>query len=242
MLRALRDLRHRRHLQRRSVLAAAPYPLSRYRDFLVRAKAARRVRLLSFNDNPAGTDGRARFYVRHDVDMAGCVANLALLLAVDVELEAPAAVFVRVDGEDYDPALCRAAVEEFRPAGVSFGLHTACYTHDDPFAVFERELGAFESFFGFPPDSFTIHGLGEIAMDRRLRFCDEVLSRMSTYGLRASDCHPRLRSYRHIVQDCNVDPRTAPARCMYEDYETVAPFLLPDANYLLLTHPCYWRP
>src|SRR5690606_35606760 len=120
------------------------------------------------------------------------------------------------------------------------GLHTRCYVDEDPIASFVREVDIFEQVFGFRPRTFTIHGLGDYRADIRAAFCEELVARRTDFGITFTDCTPALRRYDMIFQDCDIDPQTG-QRCMYSD---LADFpLLPRGgrDYLVLTHPCYWK-
>lgn len=246
----LADLRRRHHLARRRRFAEAPYPSALYRGLLERLKGDAGCRLLPFADTTTPDGRTARVRVRHDIDTAGCVANMTAMTALDAALGVPAAVYVRVDGEDYDPADARAGVERCRALGAEVGLHTACYVADDAPARFREEIDIFAACFGFAPTSFTMHGLGAFRAAQREAFCAAVIHRLPTYGMRFTDCRPEVRTYDYVFEDCHQATDGAAGangaagrtgRFLYDDFCAASGFLRRGRDHLVLTHPCYWR-
>jgi hypothetical protein len=235
----LRRRRHLRYLRDRRPSAFAPYDRGIYRRLLGQIRASG-VHTPPFTAAPAtGADG-PQLYLRHDVDLPACVPGLPALIDADLAAGLPAAVYIRTDGEAYDPRELAGTVERYRAAGIEFGLHSSCYARDDVFAAFAEELERFRGAFGFWPDSFTMHGLGDHRLDTRLRFCAEIAGRLQEFGLRFSDCHASLREYRYALEDCHRDPGSG-RRFIYDDFRRLPRFFEPGGSYLVLTHPGYWR-
>ncbi|WP_211099612.1 polysaccharide deacetylase family protein [Azospirillum agricola] len=227
-------------MEQRRFYATSPYPIALYRRFLEQALAFRRCEIRPFTEASFGDGPRARLYVRHDIDTAACVANTPALLEIDRELGIPAAVYVRVDDEDYPAESCRAMVSRCHEIGLEVGLHTACYTHDDSFAAFSDELDKFTTLFGFSPLSFTMHGLGTKRQLERQDFCAKIIKSMKKYGLRFTDCRPEFRNYDYVIEDCHLEGGGSNQRFLYNDVYRIPKFFRPSRDYLFLTHPCYW--
>lgn len=217
----------------------APYSFQVYRSILQRVDR-QGLPVRSFTEAASHSE-RSSIFLRHDVDTAACVENTDSLLQIEADFGWPSATFIRVDGEEYDPEALRSIVAQRRSSDVVFGLHTACYIDDDPFAFFRRELDRFAEVFGFRAQTFTVHGLGSFRAEVRQTFSEGIVERMAEFGIVASDCSARLRRYDMVFQDCDIDPQTG-RRIMYDDMARL-PWLPPRGgrNYLLLTHPCYWR-
>lgn len=237
LLQRIEDWHLRQVRGRRRIAAFAPYPFAFY-DTILRRVLRQRLAVPPF-DVPAG-DGTTMLFLRHDIDLPGCVEGLAPILDIEAGHNLPSATFIRVDREDYEPEALRTLVAERRKPGIAFGLHTACYLDDDPFATFRKELDVFGDLFGFRPQTFTIHGLGERRVDVRASFCDEVVARRDEFGIAFTDCTPAMRRYDMIFQDCDIDPESR-RRCMYSDLAKLPVLPRRGRNYLVLTHPCYWR-
>ncbi|WP_448207920.1 hypothetical protein [Azospirillum sp. sgz302134] len=240
-LTSIRAWRRRSLWRAPAIVATAPYPIDVYRTTLRRLLGRRGVTVFPFTSRAAIPRGQTVLFVRHDVDTRDCVRNMGRLLAVDHELGIPAATYIRVDGIDYDPAECREEVARQKALGMEVGLHSSCYLEDDFFGAFRRELDVFQGLFGFAPVSFTMHGLGAVRTAERTAFTEAVPGRLDEFGIAFSDCNVRLRTYRHVVQDCNLDQRAPGRRCMYVDFAKPEVFLEPGHALLLLTHPCYWQ-
>lgn len=242
----------RRYLANRRPLAEAPYLASLYRDLLQRLKTDPRCRFQPFTDTTIPDGRTARIRVRHDVDTPGCIANMVAMVTLDASLGVPAAIYVRVDGDDYDPGAAKEAVGRCRALGADVGLHASCYLADDAWGRFRQEIAVFTNHFGFAPASFTMHGLGAYRAAERQAFCAAVVHRLADFGMRFTDCRPEVRSYDHVFEDCHLVDGYASAapgmtaagagrRCLHPDFAAIPRFLRRGLDYLVLTHPCYWR-
>jgi hypothetical protein len=221
--------------------AASPYPIALYERFLVSVLERSAGGVAQFNAPPPRQWERGLVIVRHDVDTAACVEGLAALLDVDRSHHVPAATFLRTDGLDYDPLRAAAVVRRYRGIpGLTFGLHTSCYLHDDFMGAFGRETRKFEEVFGFRPDTFTVHGLGSVRADVRRQFVDTVRRDLGAAGFSFSDCHPDFRHYDYVVEDCHLDVESR-TRFVYDDIVAAPGWIARGEVCLLLTHPCYWR-
>lgn len=232
-------LRKRRYLARRRRLCEAPYPVALYRGLLAQAKARVGLRLPRFDAPPAaGAD--LRLFLRHDVDTVACVERLPLLVEADLDAGFAVPVYLRTDGIDYDPRTARDVAANLVRAGVEIGLHSSCYLADDPEAAFRAEGERFADCFGVRPRSFTMHGLGEVRLAQRLAFVAEAARGLDRLGYAFTDADPSLRRYDYVITDCHPDP-VAGTRFIYDDIERLPRFLARGRDYLVLTHPCYWR-
>jgi hypothetical protein len=236
-LRAARE----RYARRRGPAYFAPYDVSIYRTFLGAIRAQSNVEVLPFvSHGDGGSGSRAKFYFRHDIDTAECVKNLPALLEADAEYAVPCGVYVRTDGAEYDPSSLSALAPKYRDRAVEFGLHTGCYVHDDYWGAFEAELEAFRSALGFEATSVTVHGLGSFRHAVRIQFAEGLPARAAEYGISFTDCNPAYRQYEYVYEDCHLQQADA-RRFIYDDFVGAPKFVVRGANYLVLTHPCYWR-
>jgi hypothetical protein len=87
---------------------------------------------------------------------------------------------------------------------------------------------------------FARHGLGDQHLQRRLAFTDYAAANLAELGFDYSDCTADLRPYHLVFQDCDVDPVNG-KRAIYSEMETLPPLMRYGHNYLVLTHPCYWK-
>jgi hypothetical protein len=223
---------------RRKPAAHAPYSLGLYRSIVQRAKR-QGLAITQFDARPA-VARESRIFFRHDIDFVECVNGAAVMLDINLQENIPGSVFLRVDGENYRPEDASELVNFYKAKGVLFGLHTSCYTDADYLTVLEREREIFLRTYGFEARAFTVHGLGELHLDRRLAFRAYASAHLSELGFDYSDCSADLRPYHRVFQDCDVDPANG-KRAIYSDMETLPPLLRRGHNYLVLTHPCYWR-
>jgi hypothetical protein len=230
--------RLRQVLARREVALHAPYPVVLYRS-IVRQSKMQGLPIGRFTD-PQPVMPVTRIFFRHDIDYAGCVSNASILLDVNREEGVPAAVFLRMDGEGYHPEEAIEMVQAYKSDDIIFGLHTSCYTHVDYLSAFARERETFLRTYGFEARTFTVHGLGQLHLQRRLEFTSYATAHLTDLGFDASDCTADLRPYHLVFQDCDLDPVDG-RRAIYTEMKTLPPLLPRCHNYLVLTHPCYWQ-
>ncbi len=220
-----------------AVAAAAPYDGAVYDGFLSMVAAERAARWRKFGQ--AGDPGAANWWHRHDIDTLACLRNLPSLLEIDVRHGVPSAVFFRpedeVDGYEWREA--KRIIREFAPHGIEFGLHTMCYSYPDPWIRLRHELNTYAESLGAPAEYLTFHGLGKAHAAARAVVQSELPRRMREFGLLFSDCDPALRGYHHVVEDCHLADAQ---RVLKTDFMSPPP-ALPGAQFLLLTHPCYWK-
>jgi hypothetical protein len=214
-----------------------PFPNSLYRSLILQIKV-QRLKIAPFEDRTPVPTG-SRMFFRHDIDYAGCVSGAGALLDVDREEGVPAAVFLRMDGEDYHPEEAIKMVEAYKGDNITFGLHTSCYTHENYLAALERERQIFARTLGFEARTFTVHGLGKLHLHRRLAFTAYATAHLYELGFDYSDCTADLRPYHRVFQDCDRAPANG-KRAIYSDMTKLPPLLRHGHNYLVLTHPCYW--
>lgn len=230
--------RLRRAFARREVAVHAPYPVDLYRSIVRQAKR-QGLPIGRFTD-PQPVDLVTRIFFRHDIDYAACVSGAATLLDVNREEGVPVAVFLRMDGEEYHPEEAIEMVQAYKSDDITFGLHTSCYTHEDYLSALALERETFLRTYGFEARTFTVHGLGQLHLKRRLEFTSYATAHLATLGFEYSDCTADLRPYHLVFQDCDLDPVDG-RRAIYSEMETLPPLLRRGHNYLVLTHPCYWQ-
>ena len=242
-LRSMRNrysaVRQERYLKGRKIACCAPFPSRIYRSLLLHVLNNPKVQVLPFATSDRFPTGCANLFVRHDIDTAGCIRNMALLLDVDRELGVPAGIYFRTDEKEYALASHRDEIQVYRAAGLEIGLHTVCYVEDDYLGAFSEETKLFAQALGFRPTSFTVHGLGPYRMDVRLRFCEEICGRLGEFGYVFSDCCPHLRTYEYTIHDSHWNEKEH-IRFIYTDFLRLPSLLRRGKNYILLTHPGYW--
>lgn len=225
-------------INKRCKLQVSPYPLKIY-SALLENLIETDATFPNFIER-GSIDGR-RVYVRHDVDTAACVENLAETLEIDQKYGIRSGVYFRLDAEDYDFESLSKLIADVDKQGFEVGVHTSCYDYDDPIPQFKRETERFRTVTGIAPRSFTLHGLGRKSHLARLRFRRYMARNLRSFGYAFSDCHVSLRKYRYVVEDCHTQ-QTDGQRFIYNDFQSCAPMLASNTCMLILTHPCYWRP
>jgi hypothetical protein len=236
---AARDRAKQRYILARRPHAHAPHDVAVYAQLLQQARRARGLDLAPFLERKTG-GRKPRLYFRHDVDTADCVRMLPQLIEANLKEGVPSPVYIRMDGTEYEPAALAGSVAKYRGQGVEFGLHSSCYTQDDYLAALRREIDGFTRCFGFPPRSMTVHGLGDHRLAVREQFSAEIVERLAEFGFAFTDCDVRMRRYDYVITDCHPEPGSD-RRHIYDDMLRLPRFFQPDRDYLVLTHPCYWR-
>lgn len=236
---AARDNAKHRYIRNRRPHAYAPHDAAIYGELLHQARRTRGLDLPRFTEQKKG-GGKPRLYFRHDVDTQDCVSMLPKLIEWNLSEGVASPVYIRTDGTDYDPASVTPAVAKYRARGVEFGLHSSCYTQDDYMGTLRQEIARFEECFGFRPRSLTVHGLGEFRAEIRERFAHEIVERLAEFGFAFTDCDARMRRYDYVITDCHPEPGSN-RRHIYDDMLSLPRFFHPGRDYLVLTHPCYWR-
>jgi hypothetical protein len=235
---AARDRAKDRYIKARRPVAYAPHDAAIYGKLLREARGTRDLEIPRFTAaTPA--NGKPRLYLRHDVDTQACVAMLPALIEMNLAEGVASPVYIRTDGTDYDPAALADVVAKFR-GRVEFGLHSSCYVHDDYIGALRGEIDRFERCFGFRPQSLTVHGLGDFRLETRERFTKEIVDRLAEFGFAFTDCDARMRRYDYVITDCHPEPGSN-RRHIYDDMLRLPRFFQPGRDYLVLTHPCYWR-
>ena len=232
--------REKRYTKRRKVLMIAPYPTALYATFLSQCQGSKRIQIHPFTEQNITDGSRVHLFVRHDIDTKTCIQKIHLLLDIDQDLGIQAGVYFRVDDREYRLSDYRNVIQALRPRGLEIGLHTLCYLEDDYLSAFRRETGKFFDELGFKPRSFTVHGLGPQRLEVRLRFYEEVAPRLGEFGYEFCDCHSLWRKYHYVIEDCHRDEGKE-ALYIYDDFSEPPSFLGLGDNFLILTHPCYWK-
>jgi hypothetical protein len=228
-----------RYVTARRPHAFAPHDAAIYGRLLQQARRSRGLEVPGFTDaKPAA--GRPRLYFRHDVDTQHCVTMLPKLVELNLAEGVESPVYIRTDMTDYDPRSLVATVKRYGGRGVEFGLHSSCYTRDDYLGALREEIQRFGDCFGFAPRSMTVHGLGEHRLETRERFSKEIVDRLTEFGFTFTDCDPRMRRYDYVITDCHPEPGSN-RRYICDDMLNLPRFFQAGRDYLVLTHPCYWR-
>jgi hypothetical protein len=241
----------RRFAASRAVWMRGPYPIGRYGEALDAVLEA------GFRTPPFGSGERPGavpdVFFRHDIDLAACPARVEPMVAAALRRAiVPGVYFQANDRAPYVLRECRGLAQELMSGGAEIGLHTICYTAEDPFAMLAEERARFEDALGISPRSFNAHGLGRYMLSERLAFYRKIdAARLKQLGFAFSDLHPGLRRYDHVAEDCHaVDAEAAASRTdpfalarpeerLMRDDVLGLPRLR-GLRYLVLTHPGYW--
>ena len=156
-------------------LSRAPHSLSLYDALLGNLrKTYSNVRFLPLEEHVRSRPGanELRVVLRHDLDTAACVERALLLAGVEAQHGVLSSWFVRVDAFHYRPSQCGDLVASLVEKGHRVGLHTAAYLSRDALGELRDAAAEFETSFGFPPSSFTVHGFLQppLLRERRLAF------------------------------------------------------------------------
>ncbi len=185
-------------------------------------------------------DYRASVFFRHDIDYLGCVRNGPYLMQFHEEFGVPLAIFVRADGEEYKLSDARELVKEAQCRGISVGLHTSCYVHEDFLTVLNSERQDFGFEYGFLPTTFTIHGgSAPQYQGRRRQLVNHAEGNLGELGFCFTDCSPAYRSYTYVFQDCDRS-EVSGERSLFSDFIAPPVFFPGGSNFLFLAHPSYW--
>lgn len=178
--------------------------------------------------------GKINLVIRHDIDTRDCLEGLERVLTVNRRFDLRVALYFRVDGKEYSIRDYAPQIHVWKDEGHEIGLHTLAYTCDRIEEAFGREHRLFHEVLGFHPKTFTLHGLGKLHYENRLKFLDRIDHFIETYRYLGSD---NKQGYRYVIHDCHfVDGR----RVLMDDFEMLPSFLRGGDSVLILTHPCYW--
>lgn len=228
------------YIKSREAEMNAPYPASIYENILLKLKANKEIKLLPFNQKPSKS-GPINLYLRHDIDTLKCVKNMPMMLDINLKTEMMAAVYFRVDDDEYRLKDLKDVALEYKARGFEMGLHTVCWAEDDYMGQFAMETEKFADELGFRPKSFTVHGAGALRQEERQQFYIEIDKRWDEFDYERTDCHPRFRRYHYVIEDCHLS-NPDQNRFIYKDFIEVPTFFQRGKNYIILTHPCYWNP
>lgn len=227
-----------RFINNRKSNKKAPFPTSLYMRFINDLKNRETIVFPAFNSTRKEDQSKSRFFFRHDIDTQKCVNNLDLFSKMDKQLKLPSSFYFRVDNIDYSFEHCEDQIKKLHADGFEVGLHTSCYTYEDPTSRFIEETDYFQRITGIKPKSFTLHGLGNVKLSERKTFKKYIANNLTKYGYVFTDCSRKIRKYNYVVEDCHVDGDGD--RFIYNDLEESS-YLKKNGTYLFLTHPCYWE-
>lgn len=222
----------------RKIFCKAPYSLRLYKQLLFNLKSLNSVSIKLFSATHREKK-KVNFFFRHDIDTIQCLNSCYAMLDIEIDFSVSAPCYVRTDEKDYSLDQACGLILKYKEMGVEFGLHTACYTHDNYLKAFEEETEKFAGAFGFRPKTFTVHGLGQYRADVRARFCSEISNRLYEFGYEFTDCCANLRTYTYVIEDCHWNEKDQ-CRFIYDDFVSLPKGIKPGMNVLVLTHPCYW--
>ena len=217
----------------------APCDLSLLDGFITRIKKSGLICTLPFPERQADCLS-GRLFARIDIDTQKCTERFEYVLHCLSSQNIQPGIYIRMDGLDYNPADLTDKISRCRANGLECGLHTSCYEYEHPYDVLKREISDFERLFGFPPKSFTFHGLGQSHYLKRLDVSRYLEHHMHEFGFTFSDTLLHLENYHHVFQDCHI-LRYKQKRFISWDFlfnRFCASF---NKTSLLHIHPCYWR-
>lgn len=224
------------------VLSFAPHPPGLYDFILEQLQSSGRLAFARARELHSGcvSPVHVNLVLRHDLDNEP--EKLLLFVRPEQRLGLTSSIYVRVDGEAYDPGRVAKLLTELHDAGFEIGLHTAAYTADDPLGTLEAELRRFRETFHFAPLSLNTHGVVTRGLDvrpgaRRRAFLQGIERQADRYGLIVTD-HSIPGTYDIIAGDANLRLNR---RVSYQTRDVLTvPRLPAGCRVLWLTHPEYW--
>lgn len=209
-----------------------PFSIRTFESFIERVINNKKYNILNFEETSNGCN----FIFRSDLDTQACLENFPKLAKTLESKNIKSSFFVRVDDMDYDSTTSYSHTAPFLEH-FQCGLHSSSYIHDDYVKQLEIEIDKFTSIFGFRPKLLTLHGFGEYKYDQRLKLIAYLAKNHEKLGIEFADCIPEHRTYDYVIQDCHLENNQ---RYIKKDI-LITPPIMSNTNYLMLTHPCYWR-
>lgn len=209
-----------------------PLSLQILESFLDQILNNKKYNIINFEESNSGCN----FIFRNDLDTLDCLKNFPKLAEILKSKNISSSFFVRVDDMDYDSHASFGHVEPLLD-NFQCGLHSSCYIHDDYVKQLEIEIDKFTTIFGFSPKFLTLHGFGEYKYKQRQELIAYLAKNHKEFGIEFADCIPKHRVYDYVIQDCHLECNR---RYIKKDI-IFPPPIMNNTNYLMLTHPCYWR-
>lgn len=168
-----------------ALISVGPHNLRLYEYSLVRlvAEGCRFVTSAEIYGSPPLDPTVPHVLIRHDVDYTP--ERLDDMLDVEMALGIRSDVHVPIGDRLYDTAPWIEGWRRRAAQGFLFGLHTLAPGQDDFFSVLRDEIELFEKRLGFPPCTFSIHGISPHPDDwvaRRAHFLKRIDARLKSFG------------------------------------------------------------
>lgn len=215
-----------------------PFPFEIYKNFLDHLLSLTNTSFLEFSKPPLPNSDTIFLHIRHDIDTRRCLNNIPFFLSPEKELGLPASYFFLANRDDYSLEEAKPVVTELLELGFTVGLHTSCYTSKNWNERLADEVDYFRNTLGFIPESFTVHGRGELFQDTRIEFYQSLPDLLPFLGLKRTDCG-LFYSYHFVFQDCTLSPSRT-GRILGNDFFSPKTYLKPGKLHLVLIHPGHW--
>jgi len=175
---------------RGSIISVAPHNLKLYEYFLAFHLAQGRRFITSdtlYGGEPSAQAGDQNLLIRHDVDYTP--ERLERLTQIEDAFGVHSDIHVIVDPSHYDVLAYGGLLRSLAQRGYCIGLHTLAPNADDFYTVLRREVEAFDRVLGFPPATFSIHGVCPHPAnwsEKRARFLAKIAPRLASFGFAGS--------------------------------------------------------
>jgi peptidoglycan/xylan/chitin deacetylase (PgdA/CDA1 family) len=219
----------------RPLISVAPHNVKLF-EYLIRYHLAERRRFITSDElyGPKPLDSGTEFLLlRHDVDYTP--ENLMLLVELEQRYGIRSDIHVVMDASHYDAREHADLWRRLAAEGFHFGLHTLAPQHPDFYTVLRDEIGRFEDLLGFPPRTFSIHGVTPRIPDwqqRRERFLGKIGPRLASFGFTGSHNISGIATW---IEDSGAGGEFA---YLYLDWVQRLP--TPGTVLGVLAHPDHW--
>jgi len=231
----LRWMKYSKELRKRAVITA-PFEIDIYKKCLAKITENNEIKIGTLGDSLSNPTSYV--VLRHDIDLPGCVEKLNLLTSVEEEFGLKSSIVIRVDGLDYDPAICKDLVAKHKEKGFEIGLHSTAYFADDPLKALTLEFERFNTLFGFYPEIYNFHGGFDEHLAKRMKLGHQGMKIVKdNLFLKATDSISGF--YEHRIMDCVIRNGE---RILLDDMLNPPVLLIKKSSQpvIVLTHPCYW--
>ena len=139
------------------VISIAPHPISLYKNNLkdllendINFITSKEFYQENYDEN------KLNILLRHDIDFRP--SKIDLLCDVEFDLGLKSDIYVILSDDYYDIKPYIEKLKKLHQKGFVLGLHTLAPGEKNYKEIFNKEILLFESYFGFKPEYFTIHG------------------------------------------------------------------------------------
>ncbi len=171
------------------LVSVSPHNLKLY-EYLLTAKRAEGFTFITsrelYGEMPLDPSKRY-ILIRHDLDYAP--ERLVPVIDIERRLGIRSDIDVVISGQHYDPAPYVAEWRKLAEESFAIGVHTVAPQEDDFFSVLRKEIETFQKMLGFPPRTFSIHGVCPSPANwkqRRMRFLERIGGRLESFGFTGS--------------------------------------------------------